>query len=199
MKLIRLTSIALAIASTIFLTGCPGPKKPTPSQTITRAGTGASQQTAPAQNQNAPTSFTPIDISSTYVPTNDGEMIPVRNDNETALSADGRGLLDSVYFDLNQYGIKAAERSKAQAAKDYLDQNPAARLLLEGHCDWRGTAEYNLGLGDRRANSVKKFLQDLGVSPERLDILSFGSQNAVERADEATMARDRRVEFVIKK
>ncbi len=108
-----------------------------------------------------------------------------------------RGLLQPVYFDFDRSEIKPAERPKLQAARDYLQSNPGARLLLEGHCDWRGTAEYNLGLGDRRANSAKRYLQSLGVAADRLETISKGSLEAATNADDATMAKDRRVEVVI--
>ncbi len=108
-----------------------------------------------------------------------------------------RSILAPVYFDFDQSGIKASERAKLDAAKAYLDANPTVRLLLEGHCDWKGTAEYNLGLGDRRANSAKQYLTTTGVSADRLEVLSKGDLDAVENADEATQARDRRVELVV--
>jgi peptidoglycan-associated lipoprotein len=110
-----------------------------------------------------------------------------------------RGALESVYFDFDRFNIKAGERVKLQAAKDYLDKNPQYRLVLEGHCDWRGTAEYNLGLGDHRANEVKKYLTTLGVAPDKLETLSKGSEEAKKNADEADMAKDRRVELVVVK
>ncbi len=110
-----------------------------------------------------------------------------------------RGLLQSVYFDFDRSAIKQAERSKIKAAADYLTKTPQYRMLLEGHCDWRGTAEYNLGLGDRRAQAVKQFLVELGIPPSRLETLSKGSLGAVEKGTEEQMAHDRRVDFVILK
>ena len=110
-----------------------------------------------------------------------------------------RGLLQPVYFAFDRDTITAAERPKLQAAKDYLDKNPQYRLLLEGHCDWRGTSEYNLGLGDHRANAAKKYLISIGVSPDKLETLSKGSEEAKKNADDATMAKDRRDELVILK
>lgn len=111
--------------------------------------------------------------------------------NRTALQA------QAVLFDFDKSDIKASEREKLKVAKDYLEKNPTHRLLLEGHCDWRGTAEYNLGLGDRRANAARKYLQSLGVSAQRLETLSKGSLEAAKNADDATMARDRRVDLVV--
>jgi len=110
-----------------------------------------------------------------------------------------RGAVEPVYFDFDKYSLKAVERSKVQAAKDYLDKNPQYRFLLEGHCDWRGTAEYNLALGDRRCNSVKRYLATLGVSADRIETVSKGSEDATKQADDATRAKDRRVEFVVVK
>lgn len=110
-----------------------------------------------------------------------------------------RSILEAqtVYFDYDQSAIKASERTKLQEAKKYLDANPTHRLLLEGHCDWRGTAEYNLGLGDRRAGSAKKYLQSIGVDVTRVETLSKGSLEAAKNADDATAAKDRRVNLIV--
>lgn len=108
-----------------------------------------------------------------------------------------RGLLKPVYFDFNASSIKESERAKLQAAKEYLEKNPGQRLLLEGHCDWRGTAEYNISLGDRRANAAKKFLGTLGVKADKLESNSKGALEAKPNASEADAANDRRVELVI--
>jgi peptidoglycan-associated lipoprotein len=109
------------------------------------------------------------------------------------------GLLQPVYFDFDKSGINQAERAKLQAAKDYLDKTPQHRLLIEGHCDWRGTAEYNLGLGDRRANAAKEYLVSLGVAANRVETLSKGSLDAKEQASDGDMAKDRRAELVVLK
>ena len=103
----------------------------------------------------------------------------------------------TVYFDFDRSDIKASERAKLKIAKEYLDKNPTHKLLLEGHCDWHGTAEYNLALGDRRANSAKKYLQSLGVPATRLDVLSKGSLEAAKTDDAGTRAKDRRVDIVV--
>jgi peptidoglycan-associated lipoprotein len=103
----------------------------------------------------------------------------------------------TVYFDLDRSDIKAAEREKLKAVKKHLDENPGHRVLLEGYCDWRGTAEYNLALGERRAASVKKYLVSLGVPADKIDTLSKGSLEAQKNADDATMAKDRCVKPVV--
>jgi peptidoglycan-associated lipoprotein len=110
-----------------------------------------------------------------------------------------RGLLEPVYFDFNQSALKASERSKLETAKKYLNDHPEQRILLEGHCDWRGTAEYNLGLGDRRASAAKQYLETLGVPAARIEVLSKGDLDSVENADETAMSKDRRAELVVLK
>ena len=85
------------------------------------------------------------------------------------------GVLPSVYFGFDSSSISASERSKLQEAAQYLEQNSGHHLLVEGHCDWYGTSEYNLALGDRRANSVSDYFDPLGITPIPVEKLSKGS------------------------
>ncbi len=110
-----------------------------------------------------------------------------------------RGILQPVYFAYDQSAIAAPERAKLDAAKTYLDANPQKRLLIEGRCDWRGTGDYNLGLGDRRAAAAKQYLVTLGVPDARIEVLSKGDLEAVENASDAVMAQDRRADLVVLK
>ncbi|MBA3850135.1 MAG: flagellar motor protein MotB [Opitutus sp.] len=110
-----------------------------------------------------------------------------------------RGLMEAVYFDFDRSAVRPSERPKVEAAVKWLKENADKRMLLEGHCDWRGTAEYNLGLGDRRAAAVKKYLEFLGVDGKRLEILSKGSVDAKQTGGDAEWAKDRRVDFVVLK
>lgn len=107
-----------------------------------------------------------------------------------------RGVLESVYFAFDQSAIAQAERAKLDAAKAYLDANPGKRLLIEGRADWRGTNEYNLGLGDRRAQSAKQYLVTIGVPETSIEVLSKGDLEAAENASDDIMAKDRRAELV---
>jgi peptidoglycan-associated lipoprotein len=110
-----------------------------------------------------------------------------------------RGLLQSVYFDFDRSAVKSDQMANVSAAADYLKKTPQYRMLLEGHCDWRGTAEYNLALGDRRAQAVMKLLASAGISSDRLQVLSKGSLGATENGSKEQMAKERRVDFVILK
>lgn len=107
------------------------------------------------------------------------------------------GILQSVLFDFDQTFIRPDERYKLNEAAEYLRSNPENSLLLEGHCDWRGTAEYNLSLGDRRANSVKQYLSNLGINPSRIETVSLGDLEAVTEGSESHMQEDRRTDLIV--
>jgi peptidoglycan-associated lipoprotein len=184
MKLVSKKFCLVVASAALVLAGCTKkPTRPDPGATL------LGQQGGPA-NQGLMPSTIPTSPDGTNLVQRGDDFDP-SGQNRTALAG------SSVYFDFDQFAIKAAEREKLKTAKEYLDKNPGFRLLLEGHCDWRGTAEYNLGLGDRRANSVKKYLISLGVAADRLETLSKGSLEAKPNADAATMEKDRRVDLVV--
>jgi peptidoglycan-associated lipoprotein len=86
-------------------------------------------------------------------------------------------------------------RSKAK----FLQDNPDIKTTIEGHCDERGTNDYNMALGDRRANSAKQFLIDLGIDAARLDTISYGEEKPVDAGhNEEAWAKNRRDHFIIK-
>lgn len=178
--------LVIASAALLFASGCTKkPNRPDPSSTMLgQTGGGLSPSDVPTD-----------DLALTEL----GSGLESRRDGYYEDENMIRGLLEPVYFDFDRSGINASERPKLQAAHDHLRQNPQHRLLLEGHCDWRGTAEYNLGLGDRRASAARQFLETLGVDRNRLETSSKGDLEAVENASESAMARDRRVELVILK
>lgn len=105
---------------------------------------------------------------------------------------------NTVYFDFDRATIRGAERPNLEAVANYLKANPAADVLIEGHCDERGTEGYNLALGDRRALSAREFLINSGVPAERLHTISFGeARPAVNEQNDAAYAKNRRAEFVL--
>lgn len=109
------------------------------------------------------------------------------------------GVLPPVYFGFDSASVAASERAKLQQAADYLKANPSEGLLIEGHCDWYGTAEYNLALGDRRAESVSNYLGTLGITPIRIDKLSKGSLEATSGLSKSESSKDRRADLIILK
>ncbi|NIA70489.1 peptidoglycan-associated lipoprotein Pal [Pelagibius litoralis] len=105
---------------------------------------------------------------------------------------------DRVFFDFDQYNIRADQRGTVEALAAWLDSNPGATLTLEGHADERGTREYNLALGERRANSVRDYLIALGSNPGRLSVVSFGEERpAVLGSNDSAWAQNRRSAFVV--
>lgn len=83
---------------------------------------------------------------------------------------------DTVYFDTDRYNIDSQDMAALQAQAQWLQQYPAKRATIEGHCDERGTREYNLALGERRANAAKNYLVSLGVDAARVSTVSFGKE-----------------------
>jgi peptidoglycan-associated lipoprotein len=109
------------------------------------------------------------------------------------------GVLPSVYFGFDSSSVAASERAKLQQAADYLEQNPGYHLLVEGHCDWYGTSEYNLALGDRRANGISDYLGTLGITPLRIEKLSKGSLEATSGLSKSQSSEDRRADLILLK
>ena len=106
---------------------------------------------------------------------------------------------DDVRFDFDKSEVREDARKTCQVVADYLKKNPKAMLQIEGHCDDRGTAEYNLALGDRRATAVMTYLVSLGVSKGALSTVSFGKERPLDTGhDEEAWAKNRRAHFVLK-
>ena len=106
---------------------------------------------------------------------------------------------DDVRFDFDKSEVREDGRRTCQVVADYLKKNPRAKLVIEGHCDDRGTAEYNLALGDRRATAVMTYLVSLGVSKEALSTVSFGKEKPLDPgSNEEAWAKNRRAHFVLK-
>lgn len=106
---------------------------------------------------------------------------------------------EAVYFDFDQFNLAPDQRGKVIELAEFLAENREARLLIEGYCDWKGTSAYNKSLGERRANSVKEYLVELGADPLRIDTLSIGDEHAIPEALANQATLDRRAEFVIAK
>jgi peptidoglycan-associated lipoprotein len=102
-----------------------------------------------------------------------------------------------VYFAFDSYALTGDARGALKGNADWLKANPSARVQIEGHCDERGTTEYNMALGDRRANAVKGYLSKLGVDKSRMETISYGEERPSDPGhDEAGWAKNRRAVFV---
>jgi peptidoglycan-associated lipoprotein len=171
----RLLTICGVLAVSVALTGCP--KKP---DTLPDSGA------------------TPMDPSATTSTTTTGSDVT-----GSGLSADQReierlkqtGMI--VYFDFDRAEIKAEYVPIVQAHAKFLNGNAARKVRLEGHSDERGSREYNIGLGERRAQAVRRALMLQGVTDMQITTVSYGEERpSVAGSDETAYARNRRVELV---
>jgi peptidoglycan-associated lipoprotein len=122
---------------------------------------------------------------------------PRPGDQGGLLDANGVPVRKVIYFDFDKSEIKPEYASVISAHAKNLTSHPNLKLKLEGNTDQRGTREYNIGLGERRAQAVRRALMLQGVAESQLNTVSFGSERpAVEGDDEAAWAQNRRVELV---
>jgi len=100
---------------------------------------------------------------------------------------------DTVHFDFDKYDILENDKTTLQRQATWLGKYPAVRVTVEGHCDERGTREFNIALGARRANAVKEYLVSLGVSSARVDTISYGKERPIcSESSEDCWAQNRR-------
>ena len=118
-------------------------------------------------------------------------------DQRTA-SAKSRFENQDIYFEFDSIRLAPDAQEILTQKADWLRANPAATVTIEGHCDNRGTNEYNLALGEGRAQSAKAFLVDLGIDPSRLNTISYGEERPLDNAQtEEAWSKNRRAHFVI--
>jgi peptidoglycan-associated lipoprotein len=108
--------------------------------------------------------------------------------------------LEDIHFDYDEYDIRPEAKPILEKVASWLLKNPSSIILIEGHCDDRGTNEYNLALGDRRAKSARDYLVALGIASNRIEMLSYGEEKplCIEETEEC-WAKNRRAHFVIMK
>ncbi len=172
----------LSIAPEVGAVTAQGSTKVTPSDsatyTITASGPGGSATATATVSVNAPAPPPP----------------PPAGPSDDELFA--RGVRDA-YFDYDKADLRPDARAALSTTADFLKNNPRFKATIEGHCDERGSTEYNLALGVRRANAVKQYIVSLGVSADRLGTVSFGKEKpfCMEHA-EACWQQNRRGHFV---
>jgi len=194
----------LTLGLPLGLTGC---KKTQPRLTNIPGGA----KTAPGTRETAPR----IDDTGSRVPQQpriNSEPIVDANPGERATSA--RELFDNmvpdptffkantVYFDYDSSVVKTSHRAKIEEVAVYLKSSSAAdqKILIEGHCDERGTEEYNRALGERRALSLREYLVRLKISPDRIRTISYGEDRPADPGHtEASWSKNRRGEFILLK
>ena len=152
--------LILAAAVIYGMAGCSSTKPPD------KAQTSAPAAEAGAKGDNNRMAGTPGGQSSSLDQLKKGEGVGTPSSSP----------LKDIYFDFDRYDLRADARNVLKANADWLKQNPSATVEIEGHCDERGTAEFNLALGAKRAQSAKDYLATLGVDAERLSTISYGQE-----------------------
>jgi peptidoglycan-associated lipoprotein len=176
----------------LFFTGCANTGRPTPDMTRMGVGTGPGGEGG-AGGAGAGSTAASGDLGD--FGTGGGDNLKGRDSSIPNMS--GADAYESIYFDYDRSYIRESERSKLNDTAKYLLQNLGQKVLVVGNCDWKGTTDYNLALGDRRANSAKSYLVELGVAPSNIEILSKGDLDAVEGADDAGRQLDRRADIIL--
>ncbi len=202
---LRLDRIPFLLLAALFLAGCAS--RPA----IVETTIPAAEPSAGVEEGTAPTGGTPASAAREG---EERERLAAEGFEEAPLAAEDlrdeearlatldenslRRILRPIYFAfdssaLSETALRTLERNAA-----WLRQHPDWKVRVEGHCDERGTSEYNLALGARRARRVKEHLVRLGISPERIETISYGEERPVDPGhDEAAWSKNRRAEFVL--
>jgi peptidoglycan-associated lipoprotein len=107
-------------------------------------------------------------------------------------------MLQDIHFDFDEYNVRLEDVEILKDNAALLMKYPSVKIQIEGHCDERGTVEYNLALGERRANSTKKYLVSLGISPDRIATISYGEERPLDPGhNEEAWAKNRRAHTII--
>jgi len=184
----RLFIFGLISMAMMFLTACgPAANPPAPKWT--------------AQNQSATSGASQGDVKKASRGTaresaSDSSLDRLRKGESTATPASSP--LKDVYFGYDRADLQPDARATLKANAAWLKANPSVRAQIEGHCDERGTQEYNLALGAKRAQAAKDYLVTLGISADRLSVISYGEEVPVcKETNEGCWQKNRRARFVI--
>jgi peptidoglycan-associated lipoprotein len=185
----KMVCYGLVTLFTLALQGCAPSttNKPDPSSAASGAAKpGADQRAGEGKTGAARESTTPGTSS----------LDQLREGKSTATP--GSSPLKDVFFEFDRYDLRADARDTLRANADWLKGNAAARVEIEGHCDERGTNEYNLALGAKRAQAAKDYLVTLGIPADRLSTISYGEEVSVcKELSEGCWGQNRRARFVI--
>ena len=176
--------VLLAFAGLLALGGCGGDEAVKPESGQTESTQGADTSGAGAQTPQGTV--------------DDSKAGPGGADGDTAGGTDGAASAERrVHFGFDSDSIDGENRAIVEANAAYMKANPNMRATLEGHSDERGTRDYNLGLGERRAQAVARMLGVLGVPASRVKVTSYGEEKPlVEGSNENAWAQNRRVEII---
>ena len=184
---------ALLLAVGVVFVGCA--KRPATTQAAAPAPTGAAA-TTPGTTAPAPTGSTAAPAGGTSSGPTTATPAPGRpSPSEFTAISD----LKDIHFDFDKYDIRPGDAKTLDGNAGWLKSNPNHLVLIEGHCDERGTNEYNLALGERRAKSTMNYLVSQGVQASRITIISYGEERPLcTQHTEECWAQNRRAHFLVK-
>jgi peptidoglycan-associated lipoprotein len=156
----------------------------------------APEAVRPAPSPPEPVRSEPI----TETPAKESTIAPETSTTATAGSDQLQGELQKIYFNFDSADLSDDSRSNLSKNAEMLSKRAGVKIRIEGNCDERGSDEYNMALGERRARAARDYLVNLGVQGERISIISYGEEKPVDPGhDEAAWAKNRRDEFIIVK
>jgi peptidoglycan-associated lipoprotein len=174
-----------------LLTGCPKKKPNTPPKDLNVETTTVAPP-PPASTEDVKPPQQPANVDKTENPLL-SEDLQVVNDELRR-----RGFAGDIFFNYDESNLSDEAREKLARNADVLKGQPQFQVTIEGHCDERGTSEYNLALGERRANAVRDYLGSLGVTPARMRTLSYGKERPVcTQNEESCWSQNRRAHMVV--
>jgi len=185
---------ALLLVVGVVLVGCA--KRPATTQAAAPAPTGQAAATPSAPQAPAPAQMQPASPATPAAP-------PAATAAPTARPAPSEFTsvadLKDIHFDFDKYDIRPGDAKTLDGNAGWLKSNPNHLVLIEGHCDERGTNEYNLALGERRAKSTMNYLVSQGVQASRITIISYGEERpACSQKTEECWAQNRRAHLLVK-
>jgi len=189
-------AFSVLLVAAVALSGCA--KRPATTQAAAPAPTGAATSTAATPSNTQPAqpsggSTTPSGGGTTTTPPTSSTARPVVQDFAATPE------LTDVFFDFDKYDIRPGDAKTLDSNASWLKSNPTHLVLIEGHCDQRGTNEYNLALGERRAKSTMNYLVSQGVQANRITIISYGEERPqCTEHTESCWAKNRRAHFLVK-
>jgi len=128
-----------------------------------------------------------------------GDDIPLADvSDDTVYIEPASSVFADIYFEFDRYNIRPQDEAILQRIANWLQENDQVRVMIEGHCDERGTNEYNMALGEQRALAARRYLVNLGVASARLGTVSYGEEQPLDpRSTEDAWSKNRRAHFVV--
>ncbi len=188
--------LGIVLIAAVLAPACRPKKKPVTTPTVT-TGTSTSEPTATTDTTGVAVKPNEDFVVTDTAPRVSEETLPPDIE-EANRVAQQRGYLQDAFFGYDESALSAEGQAALTASANWLKENGKYNVLIEGHCDERGTEQYNLALGDRRANIAREFLMALGVDGSRLRTVSYGEERPFDPGhDEPALAKNRRAHLVL--